>query len=376
VLRPRPGLLCGDGEIFLRLDGEIHALRGRHVRDLVSQILHLIDGHSTEDEIVARAGRQGASPAWATRAIQWLVEEGLCVRDRAADPDRPGLPAFEPQIRYFAQHASLPTDVQHRLGGSRVTVVGLGCLGSLLLQHLAQAGIGQLRGIGTSSLAPPEALLLGATTSDDRHQALARWIDHGSLATRYQGVPIQAGAAIDWEAAVQDCDLAVLVAPPMSIGALTSFNRAALHANISFLAISFDAQVAAVGPLVIPEETACLTCRELRRPRREADDAFRRLQEARAETVGLGWHDETFLFPQLSAVAALAVAEMVMAVSGCHEPLITGQELLVDIHGWRIQAVPVLKVPRCWDCGRTRRLPPPRPFALGEAPHDRHAPGA
>jgi bacteriocin biosynthesis cyclodehydratase domain-containing protein len=373
VLRPRPGLLCGEGEIFLRLDGEVHALRGRHVRDVIAQLLHLIDGHATEDEIVASAHRQGANPEWAARAIQWLVEEGLCVRDRAADPDRARPGEFEPQVRYFALHASLPTETQDRLGASRVNLVGLGYLGSLLVQQLAQSGIGQLRGFGPSSLAPAEAQLLGARTGDDRHEALAQWIARGGLATRYRGVPVATGARMDWDLAVQDCDLAALVAPPMAIGALTSFNRAALHARIPFLAISYEANLATVGPMVIPEETACLTCRELRRPRRETEDAFRRLQEARAETLDVGWHDETFLFAHLFAVAALAVAEMVVAVSGCREPLIQGREVLLNSHTWRSQAVPVLKVPRCWDCGRTRRLPPPRPFALGESPHDRHA---
>jgi bacteriocin biosynthesis cyclodehydratase domain-containing protein len=374
VLRPRPGLLCGDGEIYLRLDGEVHTLRGRHARDVIARLLHLIDGRATEDEIVARARGQGVSPEWAVRAIRWLVEEGLCVRDRAVDPAHPELSRFEPQVRYFALHTSLPTDVQDRLRASRVNVVGLGLLGSLLVQQLAQSGIGHLRGIGPSSLGPAEAHLLGAATGDDRHEALAGWIARANLATRYRGVPAT-GAAMEWDTVGQDCDLAALVAPPMSVGALTAFNRAALHARVPFLAIGYEANVATVGPLVIPEETACLTCREIRRPRPETEEAFRHLQAARAETLDLGWHDETFLFAHLFAVTALAVAEMVVALSRCREPLILGREVLLNSHTWRLQTVPVLKVPRCWDCGRTRRLPPPRPFALGEAPHDRHPSG-
>lgn len=375
MLRPRPGMLCGtEGEIFLRLDGELHTLRSRHAPDLVANILRLVDGQSTQDEIVAGACRQGVSAEWATQAVQWLVEQGLCVRDRSAEVDGPLLTAYAPQIRYFSLHTSMPTDAQSRLGQSRVTVIGLEYLGSLLVQQLARSGIGQVRGIGPSSLEPSEALLLGVPAHEDRHQALSRWMGTQGLATRYHGVPLAAEAAVDWDATLHDCDLAVLVAPQMSVRILTTFNRAALNANVPFLSVVLDAAAAAIGPLVIAEETACLTCRELRRLRRETDETFRRLQEDRAETLGLAWRSETFLFPHLSAIAALTGAEIVVALSKCREPVIFGREVLVDTHGWRTQVAPVLKVPRCWDCGRTRRVPPTRPFTLGDAPVDRHSP--
>jgi thiazole/oxazole-forming peptide maturase SagC family component len=373
VLRTHPGMLCRtDGEIFVRLDGELHRLQGRSAPDLVARILRLVDGRSTEDEIVAGACRQGVSAEWAARAVRWLVEEGLCVRDRWPEVDRPRLVAYEPQIRYFTVHTSMPTDAQNRLRGSRVTVIGLEYLGSVLVQQLAQAGIGHVRGIGPSPLTPSEALLLGVATEEDRHQALSRWIRGQGLVTNYHGVPIEPETPLDWRAPVADCDIAVLVAPRMSVRVLREFNQAALHAKIPFLAVVLDGTTAAVGPLVIPEETACLTCRELRRPRRPVIEEFRDLQESRAKAVGLSWRDEAFLFAHVSVLAALTAAEIVMALTQSGEPVIVGRELLVDMHGWRVEAAPVLKVPRCWDCGRTRRFPPSRPFAFGDAPVDRH----
>jgi bacteriocin biosynthesis cyclodehydratase domain-containing protein len=371
IVRRHPGMLCGaNGEIFLRLDGELHRLQGRSAPDLVASILHLVDGRSTEDEIVAGACRQGVSAEWAARAVRWLVEEGLCVRDRCPEVEQPRLAAYEPQIRYFTVHTSMPTDAQNRLRESRVTVIGLEYLGSVLVQHLAQAGIGHVRGVGPSSLTPSEALLLGVATEEDRHQALTRWIRGQGLVTNYHGIPSEPEAPLDYRAPLADCDIAVLVAPQMSVGILRAFNQAALHANIPFLAVVLDGTFAAIGPLVIPEETACLTCRELRRPRRQAIEEFRDLQESRAGSVGLSWCDEAFLFAHVSVLAALTAAEIVTALTRVCEPVILGRELLVDTHSWRVEAAPVLKVPRCWDCGRPRRFPPSRPFALGGAPVD------
>ena len=364
-------MLCGgNGEIFLRLDGELHRLQGRSAPDLVASILHLVDGRSTEDEIVAGACRQGVSAEWAARAVRWLVEEGLCVRDRCPDMEWPRLAAYEPQIRYFTVHTSMPTDAQNRLRESHVTVIGLEYLGSVLVQHLAQAGIGHVRGVGPSSLTPSEALLLGVATEEDRHQALTRWIRGQGLVTNYHGIPSEPEAPLDYRAPLADCDIAVLVAPQMSVGILRAFNQAALHANIPFLAVVLDGTFAAIGPLVIPEDTACLTCRELRRPRRQAIEEFRDLQESRAGSVGLSWCDEAFLFAHVAVLAALTAAEIVTALTRVCEPVILGRELLVDTHSWRVEAAPVLKVPRCWDCGRPRRFPPSRPFALGGAPVD------
>lgn len=373
VLRPHPGLLWGaTGEIFLQLGGELHQLHGRRAPDLAASILHLVDGRLTEDEIVASAGRQGVSAEWAARAVRWLIEEGLCVRDRGPAKDDPRLTVYEPQIRYFTAYTSMPTDAQNRLRGSRVTVIGLEYLGSVLVQQLAQAGIGQVRGIGASSLVPSDALLFGAARGEDRHQALSRWIRDQGLSTAYHGVPLESQMPLDWPTTLADCDLAILVAPRMSIRMLTEFNRAALHAKVPFLSVVLDGVAAAIGPLVIPEETACLTCRELRRPRREMDDEFRRLQETRADAVGLRWRGEAFLFAHLSLLAGFTVAQIVVALARCGEPVILGRELLVDTHDLRIEATPVLKVPRCWDCGRPRRFPPGRPFALGGTPVDRH----
>ena len=373
VLRAHPGMLCGtDGEIFLRLEGELHRLQGRQAPHVVATILHLIDGRSTEDEIVSRACRQNVSAEWAAQALRWLVEEGLCVRDRGVDADRPRLAAYEPQIRYFTAHASMPTDTQDRLREGRVTVIGLEHLGSLLVQQLALAGVGRVTGVGPSALTPAESVLIAAPPAD-RHQALSCWIrDHG-LATRYRGIQTEAHGPLDWEAPLAGCDLAVLIAPRPAVRTLARFNQAALHANIRFLPLVLDGAAAAIGPLVVPEETACLTCRELRRSRPAAAEAFRDLQNAQAESDGLAWRDEAFLFAHLSVLAAMTAAEIVIALAGSREPAILGRELLVDAHGWRVQVAPVLRVPRCWDCGRMRRFPPSRPFGLGGASVERDA---
>ncbi len=374
ILRTHPGMLCGtDGQIFLRLDGELHQLHSRRAPDLVAHLLHLVDGRSTEDEIVAGACRQGMRAEWAVQAVRWLVDEGLCVRDRCPEIASPRSAAYEPQIRYFTAHTSLPTDAQNRLRESRVTVIGLEYLGSVLVQQLAQAGIGQVRGIGASSLAPSEVPLLGATDGEDRHQTLSRWISGQGLTTSYHGIAVDPPMPLDWPTTVADCDLAVFVAPQMSVRMLTGFNRAALHAKVSFLSVVLDGAAAVIGPLVVPEETACLTCRELRRPRRATAEEFRRLQETRAAAMGLTWRGEAFLFAHLSVLAALTVSEIVVALARSGEPVVLGRELLVDTHGWRLEVAPVVKVPRCWDCGRPRRFPPSQPFALRGAPVDRHA---
>lgn len=358
-----------DSVIYIQHGREIYTLRGKDAQDVVKYILPRIDGYATSQEIVSVATQKGAVTAsWAESVLRWMVDSGLCAEDREDPGDRALRRRFETQISHFGEHGSMPTACQKLLRDSRVVVIGLEYLGSVLVQHLAAAGIGRLRAVGNPRLTDAETPFLGAARSTrdgtSRHALLARRSRVLGFEAHYEGVETRPDGGLDWEGILADCDLAVLVLPRWIPSLIQSFNRAGLERGTPFLAVWFEEGWGYVGPLVIPYETACLFCLELRRRSHWTVEDFRERQGAQAEAGGPVWEDTRFLIPQVSAIASITACEIVTALSRYRQPVSRGRQIFIDFLDWEIQSAPVLKVPRCPDCGRARTTPSYQPFTL------------
>jgi bacteriocin biosynthesis cyclodehydratase domain-containing protein len=363
--------VAGDSErvIYVKYGGGVHVLRGRDARAVVDYVLPWIDGSATLEEIVAAATQNGAvASVWVEKVLRWMIDTGMCVEDREEPGDEPFREHFLAQIMHFGQHVSFPTMCQKRLQASRVAVIGLEYIGSTLIQQLAAAGIGHLRAVGNPWLLPTEAAFVGDTqdpcSKASRHALLARRTQALGFATQYEGIEVQAGEPLEWERLLADCDLAVLVLPRWIPSLIKAFNQAGLARRIPFLPVWIEEACGHVGPLVIPYETACLLCLELRRRSRWTREDLLEMQERHAETTGPAWEGSYFSIPWVSVVASVAACEIVTTIAQDRHPASRGHELWIDARDWRLQPTPVLKVPRCPACGRLRDTPSLQPFAL------------
>jgi bacteriocin biosynthesis cyclodehydratase domain-containing protein len=247
-------------------------------------------------------------------------------------------------------------------------VVGLEYVGSVLVQHLATAGVGRLRAIGNPRLLAAEAAYLGSTPRRyqrvSRHTLLARRVRALGFATQYEGIDMQPHAPLDWSGLLADCDLAVLIMPAWLPSLVRAFNQACLAQEIPFLPVGFEDATGYIGPLVVPYETACLLCLEVRQRSRWTPADFRAIQQQHADAAGPVWDACRLSIPWVSTVAAIATSEIVSTLAQERQPASRGHMLCLNALHWQVQPAPVLKVPRCPACSRLQYTPSPQPFAL------------
>jgi bacteriocin biosynthesis cyclodehydratase domain-containing protein len=237
----------------------------------------------------------------------------------------------------------------------------------MLMQHLAAAGVGCLRAIGNPRVLPAEAAFLGVArrrTGVSRHTLLCRRTRALGLATQYEGIDVQPGDLLDWPRLLADCNLAVLILPAWLPSLILPFNQACLARGTPFLPLWLDGASSHIGPLVMPYETACLLCLELRQRSRWTRADFRSIQQQHAEATGPVWDESRFSIPWVTAIAAIAAGEIVTALAQERQPASRGHTLGIDAQHWQMQPSPVLKVPRCPACSRLRYTPSSQPFAL------------
>jgi bacteriocin biosynthesis cyclodehydratase domain-containing protein len=100
-----------------------------------------------------------------------------------------------------------------------------------------------------------------------------------------------------------------------------------------------------LGPLVVPGESACYSCLQTRR--RAAASVNLQARAGKLDGARLN---------QPLAVDWLTV-ETIKLLTGLCEPVTYGRLLTLDYLSGSVGLHPVLRLPRCERCGRTRDLP-------------------
>jgi bacteriocin biosynthesis cyclodehydratase domain-containing protein len=187
----------------------------------------------------------------------------------------------------------------------------------------------------------PTKELLQATISRPRAITGSRVsvLGEGSLAREIARVLRRSGfgkVGADW-----DADL-VVAAPLDALERLRNWNDVALERGTPWLAVTpWDGSIAAVGPLMVPGETACHTCYTTRR---HADPYASHERPLRSRHLSS---------PALDAVlAGLAVTVATTWVAGGDTPAL-GAILAVEYERQVVTRHHVYRVPRCPSCAPT-----------------------
>jgi hypothetical protein len=228
-----------------------------------TELLDLLDGRRTEDDVVAAAGHVGMAQGEVREILGGLRGCGALVDgDPAADllahlpaaarlrlaPEfgaaRPGAATADP--RPGARIAAR--------GRARVVVRGGGRIGLPLAALIAAAGVGHIH-VDVRGTVGPAEVTPGGHRADDirRPRATAAADAIQAVAPEVDTRPLPAGVTPDF---------VVLVGSrrPAVVDALTPETRRAAH-----LVVAVRGDRAVVGPLVLPGRTACLHCVDLHR---------------------------------------------------------------------------------------------------------------
>jgi ribosomal protein S12 methylthiotransferase accessory factor len=365
-----------DRRVLLRSDLHAARLEGADVGLLVDRVLPLLDGSRTLADLARDLPDLDAGDL--RRLLDLLVGAGVAFRDAGADQAMVATPPAGGLEAYLESAGIRPADARRRLAAARVAIVGLAGPGAHAAAMLAACGIGQL------VLADPDPVQPWDDTlppppggpGQPRERALARALAAAGGASKVE--------ASGWEAVSRDgiaalaggCDLLVGCSSPRGTRAHHWLNRACLDRGIPAVHVHSGGDVALIGPLVVPGETACYLCWRLRalacsddvaEAMAAEESAGRRLlHPAHATTTLPG------LAPYAGAIVALAVVRRLLALGevaiagAVHE--FDGSRPLARLHR-------VLLVPRCPACAReprARSSPPlaelARPAPAGDPP--------
>jgi sulfur carrier protein ThiS adenylyltransferase len=256
--------------------------------------------------------------------------------------------------------------LQRRLRDATVLLVGLGRLGSRLAEALAAIGVGHIVGSDNGRVTARD--LVGTPYTAAHLGAVRALALQSQLAERNRLVQFavaDADATNDVPALPANVDLVVLCEDVFDPIRYRDFNRLCIQQNVRWTSCRTLGFRIELGPTVLPHETACFRCYELRKmgntlidtdqwPMTDRYDVDQRLGPISLNAT---------LGDQLMAV------EVLKLLTGFSRPLTHGAVLTFELLSYEMRQHPVLRVPRCSDCGRAQQgRPSINTWLLDETP--------
>lgn len=306
----------GDARVQLRSAESAHTLTSPLLIQIFLAIRSALDGRHTVDEIVSLA-RPDVLPTTVVFLLKLLHGNGLLQPGLGTGAlDQQAQARWRGQLRFLDHFVADASSAHLALTNSRIGLIGSVPLREALSSSLRDIGIGHLRDLDELPLRTAESC-----AADGLH----------------------------------DLDLVVACESSSSFGLFEAVNRACLASRTRWLCVSVSGKTAQLGPTIVPHQTACHTCLDIRlrthQPDAEGYAAFRRQVDAPDGAV-----DEGSVAPFRSMVAVQAALEVMRLLTGFSAPVTVGRFYEFTALSPATTAHDVLRVPRCPSCGRRRTL--------------------
>lgn len=284
-------------------------------------------------------------------------------RKSPAAPNKEDL--YGHQVRFFTQAKHDGQGIQKHLAKTHVLVFGAGAVGSYAVEALAGAGVGQIRVNDAAKVTerdvPVSALLSREDIGMTRAEALSPRVAGGSPYVSCAADSADISSAEKLGEAVRGHDCVVVCLDAAAPAALGLINEAAVRANKRLVIGQVYQGVGLVGPTVIPRQSACYKCFELRRNVNLANYDEVMQYEARLREFPGVRSDFDAPQPFAPLLGGLVALEALRLLSGAARPQTVNRVLRVNFFSTEMTYHPVLRFPTCPACGHGRR---PLPQAL------------
>jgi len=319
-----------------REDGHIVILQTEDKAESVARLLEYLDGSRPLQEICQELNLslQEVEPVIAQLQEKKILET---VKERLIPYDDP-LPPF------LAHYADDPQALQKKLQHAVVALFGVEDLSLILLRDLAIHGIKKLHWVNCGSAS----------------QVDQKWVRRLDA-----DIQIHLKHSDEWEQTIntwtQNPDLMVVCQRGLDPQLEEVMNAIAIRKNFKLMRCSLLGAEGYVGPTVIPRQTACLKCYELR-----VEGTIQHFEEYLVFKKHLCEHRDQRPFgfsPSfLQVIAAISAWEIVKILIGPEPtllpPLTYGRQLVINFLTMNITPHTVLKVPRCPVCGSSSQSRP------------------
>lgn len=309
-------------------------MRDQQAFETFSVTLPYLNGTFTQDEIVAALAAKGIASSDVLQLLRQLQDVSLLEEAQAFGLSPAEEQRFEPQISFFSRYtAEGGARYQSRLRSSHVAVVGDGYLGRAVARSLASSGCGTIT-VLASDPAAGATIADASTTSDDwRPQWHVRPLDRSHLWSDDEADALPRLFIVAQEA--ED---------PLLLQEMDALSKR--HKAPWLLLRALESHVGWIGPLFVPDETACYRSLEARMRGNlsffpEHDTFTRHLTEAGRPSAAVG-----MLHAFADILAGMAVTDAVKFITEFGMPATAGRFFTLNLMTWDIEVHDVLRVPR------------------------------
>src|SRR5262249_34321735 len=172
-------------------------------------------------------------------------------------------------------------------------------------------------------------------------------------------VPIAASmvSLSNFDELVSEADLVVLCSDNMSLAGYNLTNEACIRHKTCWVSARIDRSRGIIGPFVVPEQTACFVCFELRsRANSEHPTDHEAIYQHWKEIDSIPDNWPT-IAPFVNVIGNYLAIDIQRVLAGNHLSAVFGRILYLDLHTFESRFHEILKLPRCPACSRARERP-------------------
>lgn len=317
-------------------------VRGRLAKSLMPWLLEALK-QSASLETIQQTRPAGSTESEIDELLLLLLRKGYLV-ESGKQPDAPEqLDSISAKQRLFwgrklgfTRTNAGPEVVEAKLRQAKVILVAEDLLGAVTFDLMHRSGIGCI-----------EVFDIG---SDNQLETLVTESQNKEVICTYSKVE-ELSESLELKASTADLLVTVTRNAPQSF--FKSINRLSLDHQINWLRANENSVEMELGPLLVPYDTACYSCMELRT--RSTDDhpieeaLYQKHLEARKQNEEKTLQGEALAFA--TANGALIAMEAIRALTMISEPVTLGAVVFNSFEG-HSQRLPIKKIARCPDCYR------------------------
>jgi len=354
-LLPGTELIGVDGNtVLLRSFSRTVMFSGEFVKELPA-LIGQMDGRTPLEELSSRVPERARAEFEQFLALL-MNKHMLC--DGVASGLLRTNGVHSQQDAFWSVQGPLPDETAERMERTHVVIVDLGGVGLAVTLALAAAGFTRITGIDHRTIRGSDRELgyRQLEVGELRVDAVAARLNTAGC-QHFWPVNQCVQQLPNWDDLVSKADLVVLCSDGMSLGAYEQTNETCLRHKTRWVSGRIDRQRGLIGPFVVPEQSACFTCFELRsRANSEHPGDHAAIYRHWKDTVETP--DDWPVHPAFAAIVGNYLAlDIQRVLAGNQVSVFLGRMFHLDFQTLESRFHDVLKLPRCPACSRERSRP-------------------
>lgn len=350
----------GNDRLQFRAGPRVVRLGGKAVSQLFPKLLPLLNGRYQVSEITSELKEFKEETILAALTIlrkKGLLEDASAMPSFDLSPQE--LKRYDRHFSFFSHFNDDRYEYQGILKSAKVAVLGLGQVGAQVLSSLAACGIGEIRVAGDGVVEGRDlgSFYTEAEIGKTKREAAQLSVSKINPHVQVESVEGKVSSVEDAMDLIDGADLVIVCVDGPSISIFRWVNEACLTKKIRWTSASLNGNEAIIGPSIVPFETACYTCYELRRKANETFYeeylAFEKYMEDNPDLVR-----EYGSIPSLSEMVGGYVAlEAIKILTDVTFPVTCGRICTVNFLSLETDVEEVLKLPYCPTCSQAKPKP-------------------